>query len=93
MPALAITFGRLLGTSGAPLAVIACCAAVPSASGAYVLARQMGGDTKLIATILTLLVVPALYALWFRVKRDEPAADEAAALPESAELAVAKIAA
>jgi hypothetical protein len=26
----------------------------------------------MIATILTLLVVPALYALWFRVRRDEP---------------------
>jgi multidrug efflux pump len=32
----------------------------------------MGG--LLVATVLTLLVVPALYALWFRVKRDEPVA-------------------
>jgi multidrug efflux pump subunit AcrB len=31
----------------------------------------MGG--LLVATILTLLVVPALYALWFRVNKDEPA--------------------
>jgi multidrug efflux pump len=31
----------------------------------------MGG--LLVATILTLLVVPALYALWFRVREDEPA--------------------
>jgi multidrug efflux pump subunit AcrB len=31
----------------------------------------MGG--LLVATILTLLVVPALYALWFRVSKDEPA--------------------
>ena len=31
----------------------------------------MGG--LFVATILTLLVVPALYALWFRVRRDEPA--------------------
>jgi multidrug efflux pump subunit AcrB len=30
----------------------------------------MGG--LLVATLLTLLVVPALYALWFRVRRDEP---------------------
>ena len=30
----------------------------------------MGG--LLVATILTLLVVPALYALWFRVKEEEP---------------------
>jgi multidrug efflux pump subunit AcrB len=32
----------------------------------------MGG--LLVATILTLLVVPALYALWFRVRENEPAA-------------------
>jgi multidrug efflux pump len=31
----------------------------------------MGG--LLVATVLTLLVVPALYAMWFRVKEDEPA--------------------
>jgi len=31
----------------------------------------MGG--LFVATILTLLVVPALYALWFRVRRDEAA--------------------
>jgi multidrug efflux pump len=36
----------------------------------------MGG--LLVATILTLLVVPALYALWFRVREDEPAAALAA---------------
>ena len=38
----------------------------------------MGG--LLVATILTLLVVPALYALWFRVRDDEPVA----ALPDHA---------
>jgi multidrug efflux pump len=31
----------------------------------------MGGIT--VATILTLVYLPALYALWFRVRRDEPA--------------------
>ena len=30
----------------------------------------MGG--LLVATVLTLIVVPALYALWFRVRADEP---------------------
>ena len=32
----------------------------------------MGGIT--VATLLTLVYLPALYALWFRVRRDEPAA-------------------
>ncbi|MPZ58027.1 MAG: AcrB/AcrD/AcrF family protein [Rhizobiales bacterium] len=35
----------------------------------------MGG--LFVATILTLLVVPALYALWFRVRQDEPATEDA----------------
>ena len=42
----------------------------------------MGG--LFVATILTLLVVPALYALWFRVRQDEPAAAPAD-LPEPAD--------
>lgn len=45
MPALAIGIGILLGAHGANLAVVACCASVPTASSAYVLARQMSGDT------------------------------------------------
>jgi multidrug efflux pump len=31
-----------------------------------------------VATVLTLIVVPALYALWFRVRREEPIAQSAA---------------
>ncbi|HET8545345.1 MAG TPA: efflux RND transporter permease subunit, partial [Pseudolabrys sp.] len=42
----------------------------------------MGG--LLIATILTLLVVPALYALWFRVTKDEPAGTGRSNHPEVA---------
>jgi multidrug efflux pump subunit AcrB len=34
----------------------------------------MGGIT--VATVLTLVYLPALYALWFRVQRDEPAPQE-----------------
>ena len=37
----------------------------------------MGG--LFVATVLTLLVVPALYALWFRVRVDEVAATSAPA--------------
>jgi hypothetical protein len=39
----------------------------------------MGG--LFVATVLTLLVVPALYALWFRVRREE-AADAATIQPQ-----------
>jgi hypothetical protein len=35
-----------------------------------------------VATALTLIVVPALYALWFRVKKEEPIAQSPAAHEE-----------
>jgi hypothetical protein len=44
----------------------------------------MGG--LVVATVLTLLALPAMYAAWFRVKRgpDEPAPAPALAAPEPA---------
>lgn len=60
MPAIAVTLATLLGAAGAPRAIVACCAAVPAASNAYVLARQMGGDTELLAEILTVQTLIAV---------------------------------
>jgi len=60
MPLLAIGFGATYGLSGPDLAVVACCAAVPSASNGYILARQMGGDAPLLAQILTLQTMLAV---------------------------------
>ncbi len=59
MPLIAITIGRMFGLSGTNLAVVACCASVPTASSAYVMARQMGGDAPLLAEILTLQTILA----------------------------------
>jgi hypothetical protein len=49
----------------------------------------------LIATVLTLLVVPALYALWFRVRQNEPNRSEviAKALAEHDDMEPIRIAA
>jgi malonate transporter len=63
MPAIAVGLGTALGLRGASLAVIACCASVPSASNAYVLARQMGGDAPLMAQILTLQTLVAIVTM------------------------------
>ena len=63
MPAIAIGFGMLLGLRGTSLAVVACCASVPSASNAYILARQMGGDAPLMAQILTLETLLAIVTM------------------------------
>jgi malonate transporter and related proteins len=47
------------GVRGTPAAVAILCSAVPKGSGAYVLAKQMGGDAPLVANILTAQVVCA----------------------------------
>lgn len=60
MPAIAISLGYAMGLTGAALAVVAISSSVPSAPGAYILARQMGGDAPLYAQILTMQTVVAL---------------------------------
>ena len=63
MPLFATGLGVLLGLRGMSLAVVTCCASVPSASNAYVLARQMGGDAPLMAQILTLETLLAIVTM------------------------------
>ena len=48
-----------LQITGSNLAVVTVCSAVPTASSAYVLARQMGGDAPLLAQIITLQTILA----------------------------------
>lgn len=59
MPLLAFGFATLLGVTGSALAVIIIASAVPCASNSYLLARQMGGDAKLMAEIITLQTLAA----------------------------------
>jgi malonate transporter and related proteins len=59
MPVLAIGLALWFGLSGASLAIVAACSAVPASSSAYVLARQMGGDAPLLAQIITLQTILA----------------------------------
>ena len=59
MPVFMVIWLKLLGVSGQAASVAILCAAVPTGSGAYVLARQMGGDAPLVANILTLQVICA----------------------------------
>jgi len=63
MPAIAIALALAAGLSGANLTVVACCASVPAASNAYILARQMGGDAPLMAQILTVQTVLAIVTM------------------------------
>ena len=59
MPALMAAALWLMGVRGEAYAVAMLCAAVPTGSGAYVLARQMGGDAPMVANMLTLQVLGA----------------------------------
>jgi malonate transporter and related proteins len=59
MPVLAIALALWFGITGSSLVIVAVCSAVPCASSAYVLARQMGGDAPLLAQIITLQTILA----------------------------------
>ena len=63
MPLMAVTIARSVGVSGNDIAVTVIAASVPSASAAYVLARQMGGNASLMAEILTLQTLMALLSM------------------------------
>jgi malonate transporter and related proteins len=69
MPAMAGGIAHWLGVTGAPMLVVLLSAGMPTASGSYILARQMGGDAPLMAEILTVqtlvavLTVPIVLAL------------------------------
>ncbi|POF29018.1 AEC family transporter [Roseibium marinum] len=59
MPLLAFGFASLFGVSGDALVVVVIASSVPCASNAYLLARQMGGDAKLMGEIITLQTLAA----------------------------------
>ena len=59
MPVLGIALALWFSISGSSLVIVAVCSAVPCASSAYVLARQMGGDAPLLAQIITLQTILA----------------------------------
>ncbi len=63
MPALAGGIAMLLGVGGVALKVAILSAAMPTASGSYILARQMGGDAPLMAEILTVQTLIAVVTI------------------------------
>ncbi|MFT3986691.1 AEC family transporter [Aestuariivirga sp.] len=63
MPLFMAVWLVLLGVHGEAAQVAMLCSAVPTGSGAYVLARRMGGDASLIASIMTMQVITAAFTL------------------------------
>jgi malonate transporter and related proteins len=63
LPALAYGLGAAFGADGVALSVGVVFAAVPTATSAYILARQLGGDAALMANLCTLQTLLALVTL------------------------------
>lgn len=68
-PALLIGLAMLCGVGGPELRYLALCAAVPTAMNGFLLARQLGGDAELYATVTTMqtavsfLSIPAVLSV------------------------------
>jgi predicted permease len=69
MPLVAFALARLTGLSATETLVLTLFAAIPTATTAYVLTRQLGGDGTLMAGIITaqtlaaVLTIPVMLAL------------------------------
>ena len=69
MPALALALALLLGLDPVSRDVVLLFAALPTATSAYILARQLGGDAEMMATLITAqtLLAMATLPLWLRL--------------------------
>lgn len=68
MPLVMMVACMIFGVDGLPRLVVLICASVPGATSSYVLARQLGGDLNLMASIITggtiLAVITMPLMLW-----------------------------
>ncbi|MBF7053586.1 AEC family transporter [Halomonas sp. KAO] len=69
MPALALALALLLGLDPVSRDVVLLFAALPTATSAYILARQLGGDAEMMAAVITgqTLLAMATLPLWLRM--------------------------
>ena len=63
LPLVTLVLAWMLGVAGTPLVIAVLFNALPTASSSYILARQMGGDAPLMATIITAQTLIALITL------------------------------
>ncbi|WP_114417021.1 AEC family transporter [Marinospirillum perlucidum] len=63
MPLAAMLISQLLGLDTQAQSVLVLFAAMPTATSAYILARQLGGDAPLMATIITAQTLAAMLTL------------------------------
>ena len=63
LPLIILGLGLMLNLDNLTLSVVVILAALPTASSAYILARQLGGNADLMAAIITLQTLAALITL------------------------------
>jgi malonate transporter len=63
LPAIAFGLARALGIEGMQAAVLVLCAALPTATNAYILAVRMTGDGRAVATQVTVGTVLSMFTL------------------------------
>ncbi len=63
MPAIAAGFCFSIGLSGQTFQIAMVCVAAPVATSAYILARQLGGDARLMANVITLTTLLSLLTI------------------------------
>ena len=63
MPLIALAIAQALGVTGAAAKVLIVFHALPTAPSAYIMARQLGGDARLMAGILTAQTALAVVTL------------------------------
>jgi predicted permease len=63
MPLLAMALSPLLGLNSQAQAVLVLFAAMPTATSAYILSRQLGGDAPLMAAVITAQTLVAMLTL------------------------------
>lgn len=66
-PLLSYGVGLLFGLSGISLSIAVIFGAMPTAVSAYILARELGGDISLMASIITLQTIACMGTLFFIV--------------------------
>jgi len=63
MPGIVLAWCLAFGVSGIELSVAMVCGAVPGATASYVLARQLGGDAGLMASLITASTLGAIVSM------------------------------
>lgn len=65
MPLCMFFIGKAFSLSGILLAILIIFAAMPTAPSSFILARQLGGDTRLMASIITLQTIVSIFTISF----------------------------